>query len=77
MSDTEREDMMREEPIDETEDYEEEFPFDNTFVTVTFELYERCEAAATKKRMHPTEFIQMSLWNSVLEAEQEDVTCCD
>lgn len=75
MSDTEREGMMQLEPIGETEDYEEEFPFDNTFVTVTFELYERCEAAAAKKKMHPADFIRLSLWSSVLKVEQEDVTC--
>lgn len=75
MSDTEREDMMQEESIGETEDYEEEFPFDNTFITVSFELLERCEAAAAKKKMHPTDFIRLSLWNSVLKVEQEDVTC--
>lgn len=77
MNDAKREGMMQEEPIDKTEDYEEEFPFENTFVTVSFELLERCEAAAVKKRMHLTDFIRLSLWNSVLKVEQEDATCCD
>lgn len=75
MNDEERENMMQIESIDEAGDYEEEFPFDNTFVTISYELFGRCEAAAAIKRMHLKEFIQMSLWNSVLEVEQEDITC--